>query len=281
MQNAKPNMRSLAKACENLNITYSQLDKVGNLLQININEKPFYFTNVRVPINNEAVAMVCLNKAYAYWLLHPELPIPQTKHYLDPNPTDEDLQRQVEFKKQKYIVEDIMQNFQLPVIVKMNSGAQGKHVYKCESKRKIAHAVKAVFRKNQNDYDSSLLAQNFIQIKNEYRAILLDGELVLLYEKVSKEKNRNLSPLHNDDGKAEIVTDESIKNCVSDVVNKSPILKSFEWIGLDIARDEDNNWWVLELNTRPGFSYFIRDNGDAEIIKVYEKLLTRIRDGKK
>jgi len=69
MQNSKPNMRSLVKACENLNIEYKKIDKLGNFLALNINNQELYFTNVRVPINNESVAMICLNKAYAYWLL--------------------------------------------------------------------------------------------------------------------------------------------------------------------------------------------------------------------
>ena len=64
-------------------------------------------------------------------------------------------------------------------------------------------------------------------------------------------------------------------------MNRSPVLKSFEWIGLDIAKDKNNEWWILELNTRPGFSYFIRDNGDEKIVEMYEKLLNRIKNGKK
>lgn len=280
MENSKPNMRSLVKACENLGITYKKLDQLGNLLSLNINNEDQYFTNVRVPINNEPVASICVNKAYTYWVLNEEVPMPKTKSYLDPDSKDEDIQKNAEFKKQKLIIADILKNFELPVVVKMNSGCQGKHVYKCNTKRKIAHAVKSVFNKKQKDYDSSVLAQSFLEIKNEYRAILLDGEVVLLYEKVSNQKTQNLSPLHNDDGRAELVQDLEIKNKISEIVSRSSKIKEFGWIGLDIARDSKGEWWVLELNTRPGFSYFIRDNGDTEIVRVYEKLLTRIKNGK-
>ena len=274
-------MRSLVKACENLNIPVSKIDNIGNFLQMKINNDFCYFTKVRVPINNESVAMICVNKAYAFWLLNEELPMPNTKAYFDPDAVEDDMRFQAEFKTAKKIAEDVLNNFELPVIIKMNSGSQGKHVYKCQTKGKIVKAVKAVFKKKQKDYDTSLLAQQFIQIKNEYRAILMDGEMLLLYEKVSKEKNRNLSPLHNDDGRAEIVTDENVISAIKSVVDNSPKLKNFEWIGLDIARDKNDEWFILELNTRPGFSYYIRDNGDNLIVKLYERLLTRIRDGKK
>ena len=281
MENSKPNMRSLVNACENLGISYKKIDKIGNLLALNIDGNDFYFTNTRVPLNNEPVAAICVSKVYAYWLLNSELPMPKTKSYLDPNSDDEEISKIAHFKNEESIVDDILENFELPVVVKMNSGSQGRHVYKCKTKNKVALAVKSIYKKKQKDYDSTMLAQEFIEIKNEYRAILLDGEVILLYEKVSNQKITNLSPLHNDDGKAEIVTDENIKNSIIEVVNRSPVLKGFEWIGLDIAKDKNNEWWILELNTRPGFSYFIRDNGDEKIVEMYEKLLNRIKNGKK
>ncbi len=281
MENSKPNMRSLVNACENLGISYKKIDKIGNLLALNIDGNNFYFTNTRVPLNNEPVAAICVSKVYAYWLLNSELPMPKTKSYLDPNSEDEEISKIAHFKNEESIVDDILENFELPVVVKMNSGSQGRHVYKCKTKNKVALAVKSIYKKKQKDYDSTMLAQEFIEIKNEYRAILLGGEVILLYEKVSNQKITNLSPLHNDDGKAEIVTDENIKNSIVEVVNRSPVLKSFEWIGLDIAKDKNNEWWILELNTRPGFSYFIRDNGDEKIVEMYEKLLNRIKNGKK
>lgn len=281
MENSKPNMRSLVNACENLGISYKKIDKIGNLLALNIDGNNFYFTNTRVPLNNEPVAAICVSKVYAYWLLNSELPMPKTKSYLDPNSEDEEISKIAHFKNEESIVDDILENFELPVVVKMNSGSQGRHVYKCKTKNKVALAVKSIYKKKQKDYDSTMLAQEFIEIKNEYRAILLGGEVILLYEKVSNQKITNLSPLHNDDGKAELVTDENIKNSIVEVVNRSPVLKSFEWIGLDIAKDKNNEWWILELNTRPGFSYFIRDNGDEKIVEMYEKLLNRIKNGKK
>ena len=281
MENSRPNMRALVQASQNLNFDYKVLDQIGNLLSINIDGKNFYFTISKVPINNESVAAICVNKAYTYWVLSDELPMPKTKAYLDPDSDDEIVSQNAEFKKQKLILADILKSFEFPMIVKMNAGSKGKHVYKCSTKRKVAKAIKAVFNKKHKNYDSSILAQQFIEIKNEYRAILLDGEIVLLYEKVAENKSTNLSPLHNDEGRAEIVTDENIRNQIAQIIDKSPTLKSFEWIGLDIARDADGVWWVLELNTRPGFNYFIRDNGDSEIVKMYEKLLRRIQNGKK
>lgn len=274
-------MKALVKACENLGIEVSKVDEIGNLLQIKINDQMYYFSIARVPINDESVSFICSFKSYTYRLLKDELPMPKTRSYNDPNSEEEHTRINAQFKSQKAIVEDIVKNFDFPVMVKMSAGLQGKNVFKCDSKRKVAKAVKVIFNQKKRNYDSTVLAQKFIDIKNEYRVILLDGEIILLYEKVSEIKNINLSPLHNDDGKAVIILDEVIKKDIADIVDKSPILKSFPWIGLDIARDADGGWVVLELNVRPGFSYFIRDNGDEKVVEVYEKLLNRIKNGKK
>lgn len=275
----KPYIFALIKACKKLNIEYRFVDEYSNFLEVNINNRWQYFIGTRTPFNNETLASICLNKFYTYLLLKDELPMPKTIGYLDPD-TILDLKKYLKFKSKKEIVKDIQNEFEFPMIVKMNSGAQGKHVYKCDSPRKIMKSLKAIFNKKHKNYDFSLLAQQFLNIENEYRVILLDGEIILLYEKVSKEKNRNLSPLHNEDGKAVLINDDSIYKKISEIVNNSPHLKQMSYIGLDIAKDFDNNWWVLELNTHPGFSYFIRDNGDGELVKMYEKVLNKLQNGK-
>lgn len=281
MENANLNMQSLAKACENLNLEYKKLDQLGNLVAVDINGQPSYFVISRIPFANESISGICLYKAYTYWVFKDDLPMPFTKSYLDPNAEDERISNNAEFKKQKLIVEDIVKSFEFPLIVKMNSGSKGKHVYKCKDKRSVAKAVKSIFKKNQANYDTSILAQKFIEIKNEYRAIAFEGEVILLYEKVFDAKNTSQSPLHNEEGKAVLIKDESIQNEIVKLIEKSPVMKQFDWLGLDIAMDSNGDWWVLELNTRPGFNYFIRDNGDEEIVKMYEKILLRIKDGKK
>lgn len=275
----KPYIFALIKACKKLNIEYRFVDEYSNFLEVNINNRWQYFIGTRTPFNNETLASICLNKFYTYLLLKDELPMPKTIGYLDPD-TILDLKKYLKFKSKKEIVKDIQNEFEFPMIVKMNSGAQGKHVYKCDSPRKIMKSLKAIFNKKHKNYDFSLLAQQFLNIENEYRVILLDGEIILLYEKVSKEKNRNLSPLHNEDGKAVLINDDSIYKKISEIVNNSPRLQQMPYIGLDIAKDFDNNWWVLELNTHPGFSYFIRDNGDGELVKMYEKVLNKLQNGK-
>jgi len=279
MENAKPNMRALAQACEALSLPYKAVDEYGDFLAVTINGADRYFVNTRTPLNDEGVGEVCVNKVYTYMLLKDELPMPETRSYIDPS-VDGMLLKYVNHGSVKEIVADIEHAFTFPVILKMNAGSQGKHVYKCDSLRKVARSIKSVFNKKQRNYDFSVLAQAYIDVAHEYRVLLLDGEIVLLYEKVVAEKGKNLSPLHNEGGKAVVITDESIHQSVKTIIEGSPHLKQMRWIGLDVAQDAEGKWWILELNTHPGFSYFIRDNGEAALVPVYIKMLQKLQHEK-
>ena len=118
-----------------------------------------------------------------------------------------------------------------------------------------------------------LLAQDYIDIKHEYRVIWYSGEVLLVYEKIATDKNKNLSPLHNDSGKALYVSDVDLIKRFQKHLNNSELENTFEFLGADVVLDQEDNLYVLELNTRPGFYYFIRDNGDEKIVEMYEKIL--------
>jgi biotin carboxylase len=81
------------------------------------------------------------------------------------------------------IVDKICAEFSLPVIVKRNSGSQGQHVFLCKSRAEAAAAVAAVFDPEPRGYDHVVLAQEYIEPRKEYRAIVFRKEVLLAYEK--------------------------------------------------------------------------------------------------
>jgi D-alanine-D-alanine ligase-like ATP-grasp enzyme len=54
-----------------------------------------------------------------------------------------------------------------------------------------------------------------------------------------------------------------------------PVYDRFQinFAGADLLRDKNGKLWLLELNSRPVFSIFIRDNGKEPVVKMYEKML--------
>lgn len=167
----------------------------------------------------------------------------------------------------------------------MNRGSLGHNVFLCEFRDDSVSALKSIFDQHSQYYDYVALAQDYVNIKHEYRAIWYrpkadqpragKGEVLLVYEKIATDKNENLSPLHNNSGKAVHITDEEIIKKVSGHIAKANLESTFEFLGIDVVIDDKDVMYVLELNTRPGFTYFIRDNGDEKLVEMYEKILIK------
>jgi glutathione synthase/RimK-type ligase-like ATP-grasp enzyme len=81
------------------------------------------------------------------------------------------------------IVSKISQWFSFPVIIKQNSGSQGKNVFLCKNVDELYQAVSRVFNRQDKNYDYLVLAQEFVKIKKEYRVIYFEGKVELVYEK--------------------------------------------------------------------------------------------------
>jgi glutathione synthase/RimK-type ligase-like ATP-grasp enzyme len=119
------------------------------------------------------------------------------------------------------------------------------------------------------------IAQDYIHIKSEYRAVFLNKQLVLLYEKDITDAKfaGNLSPLHWDGAKAKYINDPQILSEIASFAK--PIFEELDldYGGLDIVLDRDNQYWLIEVNSSPNYTIFARDNGEEPVLKIFEKML--------
>ncbi|WP_448269130.1 ATP-grasp domain-containing protein [Nostoc sp. DSM 114159] len=270
------NISLLLKACDNLNISYEILHPSENLVKIKLNSKQHYFCNYSTPLLNQAVAHLLKDKEYTYHVLNKKVKLPRTVGFLSPF-CDTKYKIYLKFPTIQDIVLEVKENFEMPVIIKRNSGASGHNVFLCENINEIETALKEIFSIN-NKYDYVALAQEFIQIKSEYRAVFLNKELVLLYEKdISDAKFvGNLSPLHWDGAKAKYINDPQI---LSEIANFAlPVFEELDlnYGGFDIVLDRNNQYWLIEINSHPNFGIFTRDNGEEQVLKIFEKMLVSL-----
>ncbi|MEH1811483.1 MAG: YheC/YheD family protein [Nostoc sp.] len=270
------NVSLLLKACENLNISYEILHPSENLVKIKLNRKQHYFCNYSTPLLNQAVAHLLKDKEYTYHVLNKKVKLPRTVGFLSPF-CDTKYKIYLKFPTIQDIVLEIKESFEIPVIIKRNSGASGHNVFLCKNIDEIETALKEIFNIN-NKYDYVALAQEFIRIKSEYRAVFLNKELVLLYEKDITDAKfvGNLSPLHWDGAKAKYINDPRI---ISEITNfAQPVFEELDldYGGFDIVLDRDNQYWLIEINSHPNFGIFIRDNGEEHVLKIFEKMLVSL-----
>ncbi|HYX17201.1 MAG TPA: YheC/YheD family protein [Nostoc sp.] len=267
------NVSLLLQACENLNISYEIFKPAENLIRIKLNNKQHYFCNYSTPLINQAVAKIVKDKEYTYHILKQKVKLPRTVGFLSPF-CDIQYKIYLKFPSIQDIVLEIKEKFETPVIVKRNSGSGGHNVFLCQNTDEIETGLKEIFNINQK-YDYVALAQEFIHIKSEYRAVFLNKELVLLYEKdiSDAEFAGNLSPLHWNGAKAKYINDPQI---LSEIANfAKPIFEELDldYGGLDIVLDRDNQYWLIEINSHPNYSIFTRDNGEEPVLKIFEKML--------
>ena len=267
------NVSLLLQACKNLNISYEIFQPAENLIKIKLNNKHHYFCNYSTPLINQALAHLIKDKEYTYHVLNKKVKLPRTVGFLSPFC---DIQYKIYLKCPTIpdIVLEIKEKFETPVIVKRNSGSSGHNVFLCQNQDEIETALKEIFNINHK-YDYVAIAQEFIHIKSEYRAVFLNKELVLLYEKdiTDAKFTGNLSPLHWDGAKAKYINDPQI---FSEIANfAKPIFEelNLDYGGLDIVLDRDNQYWLIEINSHPNYSIFTRDNGEEPVLRIFEKML--------
>lgn len=268
------NVLLLLQACKNLNISYEIIHPAENLLKIKLNNKQHYFCNYSTPLINQAVAQIIKDKEYTYHILKQKVKLPRTVGFLSPF-CELKYKMYLKFPNFQDIILEIKDKFETPVIVKRNSGSGGHNVFLCKNTDEIETALKEIFNINYKKYDYVAIAQEFIHIKSEYRAIFLNKELVLLYEKdiSDAEFAGNLSPLHWNGAKAKYINNPQI---LSEIANfAQPIFEELDldYAGLDIVLDRDNQYWLIEINSHPNYSIFTRDNGEEPVLKIFEKML--------
>ena len=270
-----PHFKYLKQACQNLNLDYEIKDEHGNLLCVN----QMYFANHSTPFNDISVGRICADKEFTYFILANQVLMPKTVGFLNPK-VRSNYQLYRQDKTITEIVDKIETNFSYPLIVKMNQGRQGQNVFLCDSRQEVILALEKIYDKQSRFYDYVALAQTYIKSVKEYKVIVFRGEIILAYEKDLTKAvfTGNLSPLHWKGSRALYVNDISLIVRLKQAIK--PIFQSInlEFGSIDIIVNQDGDLYIIELNANPGFSIFLRDNNPELVVKMYEVLLSGLKN---
>ena len=268
-------LKCLKEACRRRELVFEEYDDFGNLVGVFSGGRQYFFANYATPFNESAVDQVCKDKEFTHRIIGKVVKMPIAKGYFDPNYPREGYDRYKKFQSAEEISADIQSEFPLPVIVKMNSGSRGVNVFLCGNVQEIKNSIAKIFTPASPDYDYIALAEEFVTIEKEYRAVVFDRKILLLYRKDNSAGKYlgNLSPLHFSGSRAVPVGNPSLieefEKFLVPVYEKLPL----RFAGFDIARDREGRLWLIEINSRPGFAIFIRDNGERAVVELYSKIL--------
>jgi len=270
------NTKGLIQACKNLNLPYTSHHISENFFSVEKNKQTYFFCNWKTPLNTESIARICRDKDYCYQLTKDHIKNPKTVSFLSPY-SDREINENAH-KLIEEMLETSLKELKLPLIVKSNSLSLGTNVFLCENKEQIENAFTQIFNLKSKDYDYVALAQEKISIEKEFRAIFLNGNLEFAYEKNSPmaKQSENISPFHREGARAILIADEQELNEIKNFCKKLFENIKIPYCGLDIAKDQTEQLYLIEINSSPSFDFFERDNGDENIISLYENILNSL-----
>ncbi len=168
----KETIEILQELCQEMDIKIESLS-YGWIFKLSKSGKIAYITG-NFDINKAASSKIACDKYATYEVLKSQN-IPIIKHTMVFNPID----------RKDYIKEDEVWNIvrkefenEKRIVVKPNFGFEGKGVFFCNTLKETEEAVKYLLKKN-----SSISICPFYDVKKEYRAFYLNGEILLIYEK--------------------------------------------------------------------------------------------------
>ncbi|MFN5747296.1 MAG: RimK family alpha-L-glutamate ligase [Pseudanabaena sp.] len=272
------NIRMLIQACKNSSIAYEILHPNQNVVKVKFGDREYYFTNYSTPLTSQSVAEIFKDKQYFYQIFQGVVRMPRTLSFISPY-CDEKYLEYLEFSSIDKIITEIKKNFALPVILKRNRGSGGNNVFKCTDLLEVRNALDHIFNINSKNYDYVALVQEPIHIVKEYRSVCLNHEQIVLYEKdISQAKfTGNLSPLHWEGAIAKQIDDVHVMQAIIQLIKPIFQKMAIAYVGLDIAFDNQGNYWLIEANSHPNFDIFIRDNGEEAIVQLFQKILEYLK----
>lgn len=268
------NTSCLKQALTELQLPYQIVGASQVMVAVPGREQPLLFIANITPFNNEVVVKIAHDKSFTHDLLANVVPMPRTQTYMDPQ-AEEMFQPYVRFHTQVEIVADIEQHFSYPLVIKKNSGSRGELVTVVPDKAGLAAAVAAVFNQQSRHYDYLLLAQERLAIEREWRVVVWQQKIAFWYEKDISQATfaGNLSPLHWSQARAVLKQDAQQEAAFYQLLTLLFAQLDVVYGGLDIAQTKDGRLYLLEINTQPGYTMFVRDNGPAAVVALYKQML--------
>lgn len=139
-----------------------------------------------------------------------------------------------------------------PLIIKHCAGSQGRHVFKVES---LEGAKKVL---DKYEHSSDFLIQPFLKAGEDVRVIVLGGKALGAMKRTALPGKF----LTNFSVGGEVENYDLAKDpAARELAEKVAALFKVDYSGIDLMRDEEGNWLILEINKSAQFEGFEKATG--------------------
>jgi dihydrofolate synthase/folylpolyglutamate synthase len=267
-------LECLQAACDQLGWKSDQVSGDGNVVRVTGGRRPLLFYRNKHPFNDYVAARMAEDKGYQYdMLVAAGLPMPFTMQVFNPY-AEERFNRYKTHLTVEEITADVDATMSYPVMVKKTRGSVSSGVFMEVDRAGVAARLQEIFT-NAGLLDNLLLVQSFAE-GPEYRAVATQADLLLAYQKVSHGMSaHDRNPLHHHTGRAERVVDEVILAELARLTSKISAVIDLGFYAVDLIRDHERGWQILELNANPFCYFYNRTNGRGDFTGIYVDLLRK------
>lgn len=203
--------------------------------------KKIYIKGKDFGLNTALAASFSRNKAYTFEILRRNR-VNSVPHY--------ELYQPVFFshfgdqvKRNRLRVNAIIKKESLPLVLKPAEGSKARDVYLVHNKRQLNKLMDKLFI-----YERNLVLSPFREILHEYRVVILNNKVELIFDKVKKERVRHGKMVFG--AKPKILnSDEKPYKKLETIAKKSAKALGLDFCSVDIIETENNGLEVLEINS--------------------------------
>lgn len=297
-------LKIIKEICNELNIKYTFLSKDW-VIMLEYNNKIRFLSGYKFDLNKHALGLILDDKYAMYDVLNYKY-IPVIKHDIvykyDNNNLYAKDSKGLEYAKKLFF------KYQENIVLKINNGTCGRDIYHVKDLDDLIIKYNKLMMKH-----SAISICPFYDIINEYRAILVNGQIKLLYKKIKprvvgdskktiKELLQEFNPEYfkdyNENNKNIILKQgeifeydwkfnlsrgsissfdilESDKKEISNIINKINEFFELKFVSVDIIKTSDNRFLVMEINSGVMMENFINQHEDGEKIakEIYKEAI--------
>lgn len=287
--------RIIKEICNELDINYEFLSKDW-IIKLSKDEKIRFISGYKFDLLNHARG-ICFDDKYATYEVLNSIGASTVKHDIIYRATNKNSYAN-DCKGLEYLIE-LFNKYKRNIVLKVNNGTCGIDVYHITNINDLKDKYNLLISKNY-----SLCVCSFYEIENEYSAIILNGEVKLLYKKIKPvvtgdsiktikellmDFNNEYFKNYDDDNKDDVLPlnetfeydwkfnlskgaissldiDYNDKKNIDNIIKLLKPIINDGFCSVDIIKTKDSNFYVMEINSRVMMQNFIKQNENGYMI---------------
>lgn len=287
--------RIIKEICNELDINYEFLSKDW-IIKLSKDEKIRFISGYKFDLLNHACG-ICFDDKYATYEVLNSIGVSTVKHDIIYRSTNKNSYA-TDCNGLEYLIE-LFNKYKRNIVLKVNNGTYGIDVYHITNINDLKDKYNLLISKNY-----SLSVCPFYEIENEYRAIILNGEVKLLYKKIKPvvtgdsiktikellmDFNNEYFKNYDDDNKDDVLPlnetfeydwkfnlskgaissldiDYNDKENIDNIIKLLKPIINNGFCSVDIIKTKDNNFYVMEINSGVMMQNFIKQNENGYMI---------------